>query len=283
MATNPYFISNYSAYAAEQDLIHSLTAETIQISGIDLKYLPRSLMNFDSFYGEDTHSSFEQAITLEFYVKSYDGFGGSQMLSKFGLQISEELTLSCARKRFEQTVTAANPEIVIPREGDLIYIPFAVDERQRVFEITYVNQNENFSTLGERYSWEISCRVFKFNGEKFETGDSEIDGFDINYLATEIQLAVGVGNFSMGDTVTQTNGFTAEVISYNSLNNVVVITNSQGQMSSSLPLTNGVVSRNIAGVINDVANDSSMNDNSYLKTKESTLVDFSEDNPFSEL
>jgi hypothetical protein len=61
-----------------------------------MKYIPRTLVNFDSFYGEDNHSSFDSAITLEFYVKSYEGFNGAQMLSKFGLQISEELTLSCA-------------------------------------------------------------------------------------------------------------------------------------------------------------------------------------------
>lgn len=283
MATNPYFVSNYSAYTAEQDLIHSLTIESTQIFGIDLKYLPRTLMNFDSFYGEDTHSSFDQAITLEFYIKNYEGFNGAQMLSKFGLQISEELIITCARKRFEQTVTAIDPTISRPREGDLIYVPYAVDERQRVFEITYVNQTENFSTLGERYSWEISCRVFKFNGEKFETGDTEIDGFDLNYLATEIQLAAGAGAFSMGDTVTQTNGFTGEVISFNTLNNVLTITNTKGEMSTTLPLTNGSVSRNISGVVNEVANDSGLNDNNYLKTKEQVLVDFSEDNPFSEM
>lgn len=281
MTTNPYFVSNYSAYHAEQDLIHSLTIESTQIFGIDMKYIPRTLVNFDSFYGEDNHSSFDSAITLEFYVKSYEGFNGAQMLSKFGLQISEELTLSCARKRFEQTVTTIEPNITRPREGDLIYIPYAVDERMRVFEITYVNQTENFSTLGERYSWEISCRVFKFNGEKFKTGDTEIDGFDMNYLATEIQLTSGVGDFMLGDTVTQTGGFSGEVISYNNLNNVLTVTNTRGNLLTSQPLTNGVISRNISGVTNEVANDSNINDNQYLEQKEQVLVDFSESNPFS--
>lgn len=281
MATNPYFTSNYTAYNAEQDLIHNLTIESHQIFGIDLKYVPRTLVNFDSFFGEDTHSAFRDAITLEFYVKSYGGFEGSQFLSKFGLQISEELILTCARKRFTDTVTAVDSEITRPREGDLIYIPFAVDERMRVFEISYVNQTENFSQLGERYTWEINCRVFKFNGEEFETGDDEIDTFDKNYLTMEIELAPGAGDFMMGDSVTQSNGFMADVINFNSTTNILTLTNSSHELDLTLPLTNGTVTRNINVVDNPVANDSSVNDNKYISDKKPSLVDFSESNPFS--
>lgn len=281
MAVNPYFVSDYSAYHAEQDLIHSLTIESTQIFGIDLKYLPRTLVNFDSFYGEDNHSSFDKAIELEFYIKSYEGYNGDQMLSKFGLQISEELTITCARKRFTDTVTAVDASITRPREGDLIYIPFAVDDRMRVFEISYVNQTENFSTLGERYSWEISCRVFKFNGEKFDTGDTELDGFDLNYLAMDIHLVSGAGVFDMGDTITQTNGFSGEVVSYNTSTNVVTVTNTRGELDTTLSLTNGTITKGIIGVTNEVVNDSGLNDNQYLVQKEQVLVDFSEANPFS--
>ena len=63
------------------------------------------------------HSSFDQAITLEFYIKIMKVLMEHKMLSKFGLQISEELIITCARKRFEQTVTAIDPTISRPREG----------------------------------------------------------------------------------------------------------------------------------------------------------------------
>lgn len=281
MATNPYFTSNYTAYTAEQTLVHNLTIESHKIFGIDLKYLPRTLENFDPFFGEDTHSSFNSAIELEFYIKSYGGFEGNQFLSKFGLQISEELILTCARKRFTEEVTAINAEITRPREGDLIYIPFAVDERMRVFEIAFVNQTENFSQLGERYTWEITCRVFGFNGEAFETGDTEVDSFDNNYLTTEILLLPGTGGFVMGDTVTQTNGYAADVVNYNTTTEILTVTNSKGQLDNTLTITNGTVVRNISHIDNAVANDSSLNDNKLLTIKENVLVDFSESNPFS--
>lgn len=281
MATNPYFTSNYSAYNAEQDLMHNLTIESHQIFGIDLKYLPRTLINFDSFYGEDPQSSFRDAIDLEFYIKSYGGFEGNQFLSKFGLQISEELVVTCARKRFEATITTQHPTITRPREGDLLYIPYAVDERMRVFEISYVNQTENFSQLGERYTWEVSCRVFKYNGEEFETGDDAVDGFDSQYYTMEIELTPGAGVFVMGDTVSQSNGFMADVIGFNSTTNILTVTNSSKELDITLPITNGTITRNINVLDNPVANDSGLNDNKYLIDKKETLVDFSEKNPFS--
>ncbi len=281
MATNPYFTSNYTAYTAEQDFVHKLTIESHQIFGIDLKYLPRTLENFDPFYGEDTHSSFNSAISLEFYIKSYGGFEGSQFLSKFGLQMSEELVITCARRRFTETITTAHPLITRPREGDLIYIPFAVDERMRVFEISFVDQNENFSQLGERYTWEINCRVFGFNGEKFETGDTEVDDFDNNYLTMDILLSPGVGTFSMGDRVTQTTGFGADVVVHNTTTGVLTLTNSVKELDITLPITNGTITRTINIVDNPVSNDSGLNSNSLLTERESTLIDFSEKNPFS--
>jgi hypothetical protein len=65
------------------------------------------------------------------------------------------------------------------------------------------------------------------------------------------------------------------------LNNVLTVTNTRGNLLTSQPLTNGVISRNISGVTNEVANDSNINDNQYLEQKEQVLVDFSESNPFS--
>ena len=52
---------------------------------------------------------------------------------------------------------------------------------------------------------------------------------------------------------------------------MLTVTNTKGEMSNILPLTNGSVSRNISSVINDVANDSGLNDNNFLKTKEQSF------------
>lgn len=281
MATNPYFSSNFNAPLAEQDLVESLIIESHKIYGWDFLYLPRTLVNYDSFLGEDTKSMFNNAYELEFYVKSYQGYSGNQFIAQLGYQITEELTVTCARKRFTEEVTTNHPEIKRPMEGDLIYIPIQVDERQRVFEISFVNQTELFSQLGDRYTWEIRCRVFDFNGETFNTGNSIIDQFETNYLSTEIELVNGTGLFVTGDTVVQ--GSTFEAVVVNLVNNTLTVTNTKGLLDTSLTLTNGTVTRGIVNIINEVANDSSMNDNSYIKTEEDNgLIDSSENNPFTD-
>lgn len=280
MATNPYFSSNYVGYLAEQDLVESLIIETHKNYGWDFKYLPRTLVNYDDLYGEDTKSAFNDAYTLEFYVKSFEGYVGGSFISKFGLTVTEELILTCARKRFKEEVTTQQAEITRPREGDLIYIPYQIDERIRVFEISYVNPIEVFSQLGERYTYEIKCKVFDFNGESFDTGDTELDSFEQNYLSTEIILTSGAGTFNMGDIVTQIDGWQASVVSLNG--NTLIVTNTKGVLNTAQTITNGMDSRNIASVESEVAGDSNMNDNDVIQEEvENGLVDFSENNPFS--
>lgn len=278
MATNPYFTSNYDAFSAEQELIHQLNIEHTKVMGIDLKYLPRTLINYDQLYGEDPNSAFTSAIELEFYVKSYQGFMSSAIIAKVGLEIPESLMVSCARRRFTETITEEFPEIVRPREGDLIYVPYPVDERKRVFEITAVNQNENFSTLGERYTWEITCSVFRFNGEEFNTGDTEIDTFDDKYYNLQLLLNASAGTFVVGDTASQTNGFTSTVVSL--VNNILTLTTAKGEYDLALPITNGTVTKTIDKLYNPVSNNT--NDNKHINDKKPFFVATVDTNNFRE-
>ncbi len=63
MATNVYF--NNFAYGREQDLVEDLTIEAIKIYGHNVKYLPRTKVNVDLLFGEDTLSKFDEAIDVE--------------------------------------------------------------------------------------------------------------------------------------------------------------------------------------------------------------------------
>jgi hypothetical protein len=74
--------------------------------GSDIKYLPRTIVNEDDLFGEDTLSTFDVAATIEAYLKTVDGFGGEgDYLSKFGYEIRDEVTFSIARRRFEEIKT----------------------------------------------------------------------------------------------------------------------------------------------------------------------------------
>ena len=66
MARNPYF----REYSGEQNVVEDLTIETIQAMGKDMVYIPRTLVNEDKLFGEDTISKFDDGYQLEMYIQS---------------------------------------------------------------------------------------------------------------------------------------------------------------------------------------------------------------------
>ena len=104
MATNKYF-NNFS-FAREQDLVEDLTIEAIKIYGHNVKYLPKTISGIDHLFGEDKLLKYETAADVEMYVKNVEGFEGEgEFMSKFGVQLNDQLTLTVARKRFDQIRT----------------------------------------------------------------------------------------------------------------------------------------------------------------------------------
>ena len=70
--------------------MEDLTIESIKIHGVDMVYIPRTLVNEDTIFGEDTVSKFTEGNAIEMYVDSVDGFEGEgDFMSKFGLQIKD--------------------------------------------------------------------------------------------------------------------------------------------------------------------------------------------------
>lgn len=175
MATNVFF--NNFQNSQEQNLLENLIIEAIRIYGEDMFYIPRKLNNYDNLYTEDDQSSYEQAFMVELYIKSIDGFGGDgSFMSKFGLEIRDQIVFSIAQRVFNDEVgyytTAPRP-----KEGDLIYFPL----NKKCFQIRYVNKQEFFYQLGALQTWELTCELFEYANEKINTGIPEIDALATNY------------------------------------------------------------------------------------------------------
>jgi hypothetical protein len=206
MARNRYF-NQYTPVKQEQNLVEDLVIESIKIYGVDGYYLPRTDVNLDKIYGEDASMIFDDALELELYIKSFEGFQGQEdFLSKFGLQIDESITFVVAQKRFtqslkpsfiteygynfknedgdhlldEQSYDYAN--ILRPREGDLIWIPML----NYMYEIKFTENIENFFQLGKLYTYEMRCDRYEYSSERIDTGVAEIDGIEDQYsLSTD--------------------------------------------------------------------------------------------------
>ena len=169
MATNVFY-NNYR-FTGEQQLYEDLIVETIQLHGDDMYYIPRNLNNKDQIYGEDDLSSYTNAYLIEIYVRSYDGFeGDGSFISKFGLEIRDQVTFTIAKRRFIDEIGHVE-NIPRPREGDLIYFPL----NRKLFEIKYVDNKPFFYPFGELFTYDIYCENFEYSSQVFDTGIPEID------------------------------------------------------------------------------------------------------------
>lgn len=266
--------------------MESLIIESIQARGLDMDYVPREAVAEDSLFGEDTSSAFTVAYPIELYVKSVDGFGGDgHFLSKFGLEIRDEMKFTLAKRRFDEEVTSADSTLTRPREGDLIHLTGEIDHRRRLFEITYVDETEVFYQLGKLYTYELTCQVFEYSDETFDTGVSTIDSLETDYSsAISINLGSGSGSYTMGETVTQSNsGWSAEVISYDAGAAELVAINQSGEIdpSENVVGSSSGADWSIAGIGDEYYNEK-QSDNNTIESESSNFIDFSESNPFSQ-
>ena len=84
MVLNPYF---QQGARSEQNLVQDLVNEQLRMYGVEVYYIPRTYVSSKTVITEVIESKFENAIPLEAYVDTYDGYEGQGVLmSKFGVQ-----------------------------------------------------------------------------------------------------------------------------------------------------------------------------------------------------
>jgi len=139
-------------------------------------YVPRKINNFDALYTADDQSSYELALPIEMYIKSIDGFSGDgNFMSKFGVEIRDQVVFSVAQKRFIDDISSITTQ-PRPNEGDLIYFPL----NNKCFQIKSVSKFEMFYQMGALQTWELTCELFEYSNEVFNTGVPYIDSIQLN-------------------------------------------------------------------------------------------------------
>lgn len=285
MATNSYFSQGTTG---EQDLVGDLVVEQIKMFGKDVYYIPRTLVNEDTVFGEDTLSKFDGAYLLEAYIEDANGFrGDGDMFSKFGVRISDQVTFIISRTRFTEVVDDNHTLIVEgrPNEGDLIHFPLA----NKTFEIQFVEHEIPFYQLGKIHVWGLRCELFEYSDEDFDTGVEAVDAIELNFAnaITLTLLAGGTGDFTVGETITGgTSNTTADVKSWDSATGKLIIINRDGRFTIPETITGDVSSASWTtanyNTLNNV-NTSDIVDNNYtIETKADGILDFTEVNPFGD-
>ncbi len=285
MATNSYFSQGTTG---EQDLVGDLVVEQIKMFGKDVYYVPRTLVNEDTVFGEDTLSKFDGAYLLEAYIEDANGFrGDGDMFSKFGVRISDQVTFIISRTRFTEVVDDNHTLIVEgrPNEGDLIHFPLA----NKTFEIQFVEHEIPFYQLGKIHVWGLRCELFEYSDEDFDTGVAEVDAIELNFAnaITVTLLAGGSGDFTVGETVTGgTSNTTADVKSWDASTGKLIVINRDGRFTIPETITGDVSSASWTSpnynTINNVNTSDTIDTNQIIETQADGILDFTEVNPFGE-
>lgn len=190
---NPFFIQGTNT---EQGLLQDLVNEQLKMYGIEVYYLPRKIFAEGKVIKEVLYSKFNNAFPIEMYLVNYDGFDtNSVLMSKFGVKVTDEMTLIVSKERFDTYIVELmklmdnikNP--LRPNEGDLIYVPLS----NSLMEIKYVENRKPFYQLQKNYAYELKCEVYEFEDENIQTGVEEIDqNFkDVGHGATLLLSDVG--------------------------------------------------------------------------------------------
>ena len=104
MAVNKAFHTNNStSLQTEKNLYSDLVKEAIQIYGHDVYYIDRTTVAIDNVLGEDSLSAFSTQVPIEMYVENAEGGyeGEKELVSQFGLENRNELTLVVHKDRFQ--------------------------------------------------------------------------------------------------------------------------------------------------------------------------------------
>ena len=216
MVVNSFFMHGSQE---EQNLQQSLVNEQLRMYGQDVYYIPRKFIREATIMREVTSSEFRSYFIIEAYLNNYDGYAGQgDIMSKFGIQVKDDVTLTISRERFEDYIApflnsrmlylmntpqddGSLPTIQRPREGDLIYFPLG----RRLFEIKYVEHENPFYQLGTLYTYDLQCELFEYEDEVLDTTIDEIDStlIDKGYITTidlvplsnraEVEVNIGTG------------------------------------------------------------------------------------------
>ena len=190
---NPFFLQGSKG---EQGLIQDLINEQLRMYGVEVYYLPRQYVTERTVIREVIESEFNNAYPIEAYVDTYEGYGGQgTILSKFGIQELDDLTIIISRERWEnyiQPLIKDQSNIKLskrPKEGDLIYFPLG----DRLFEIKYVEHEKPFYQLQGLYTYELRCELFRYEDEVIDTGVDEIDDNTAQDSIIQTLQLVGIG------------------------------------------------------------------------------------------
>jgi len=153
MAVNKAFHTNNStAITSEKNLYSDLVKEAIQIFGHDVYYIDRTTVAIDNVLGEDSLSKFTSQVPIEMYVENAEGGyeGEKELMTQFGLENRNELTLVVHKERFQDLTKQIQIESGTDSTGGSILLESGtIDQSGNSSELETVTTGSDFYILTE--------------------------------------------------------------------------------------------------------------------------------------
>ena len=153
MAVNKAFHTNNStSIQSEKNLYSDLVKEAIQIFGHDVYYIDRTTVATDNVLGEDSLSTFTSQVPIEMYVENAEGGyeGEKEVMSQFGLENRNELTLVVHKERFQDLTKQLQIETGTDTTGGSILLESGtIDQSDNFSELETITTGSDFYILTE--------------------------------------------------------------------------------------------------------------------------------------
>ena len=153
MAVNKAFHTNNStSIQSEKNLYSDLVKEAIQIFGHDVYYIDRTTVAIDNVLGEDSLSKFTTQVPIEMYVEDAEGGyqGEKELMSQFGLENRNELTLVVHKERFQDLTKQIQIESGTDSTGGSILLESGtIDQSGNSSELETITTGSDFYILTE--------------------------------------------------------------------------------------------------------------------------------------
>ena len=153
MAVNKAFHTNNStSIQSEKNLYSDLVKEAIQIFGHDVYYIDRTTVAIDNVLGEDSLSKFTSQVPIEMYVENAEGGyeGEKELMTQFGLENRNELTLVVHKERFQDLTKQIQIESGTDSTGGSILLESGtIDQSGNSSELETITTGSDFYILTE--------------------------------------------------------------------------------------------------------------------------------------
>ncbi len=209
---NPNFNFNTFGNREEQNLVQDLIDESIQIFGMEIFYIPKTLTNgLDLIFGEDPTEKFEGGFNIEMYMEGSEGFDGEKFFAmqtgysspkntsflvsqrRFALEANQETrtVVQSEQNDWDQNVFSESTAGLIfakeiptiqdirfrPKVGDLLWIPLT----RECYEITIADHEAIFYEFGKVFLWRLNVEKHKYSSARINTGNPDVDAIQTNY------------------------------------------------------------------------------------------------------